>query len=289
MPERRRRNMTMNCDVRACVTSAAIVITVAIVAHARPLLAQTPNAAAKPIARIIGVFDARTGDPLPGVQVRDAFTGTFAMTTATGTAPLNFLSFRGTAAVVELRKLGYQASQILVSRSDTSSITELLDPIHTLAPVITTEKYRVDRDLGLWSGFEQRCQSRSMTCVRTDELEKRPAANLADFIVHAAGVTIGACEGGGARGKDSRSTQCGKISMHSLVIPPAYCEPTFFVDGFEWNPRGGPATDMKPNTPAEAPYTPSNVKAVEVYPPEMPRPSRFEGNPICGAVVIWTK
>jgi hypothetical protein len=235
-------------------------------------------------SRIIGVFDARSGLPLGGVQVRDVFSGTVAATSATGNARLNFLTFRGGAAVVELAKLGYQAKQIIVSRDDTVSVTETMEPYVELAPVVTTEKYRLDRDAGRWAGFEQRCQTTSVTCFRDSDLQKNPAANLADFLIHAAGVTIGTCGGGRARNQ-----QCGRIAMRSTTIPPSYCQPTVFVDGFEWNPRMGAATDLTPGTPPQAPYTPANVKAVEVYSSERNRPLAFEGDPTCGAIVIWTK
>jgi hypothetical protein len=185
--------------------------------------------------------------------------------------------------------LGYEAKQLVVSRADTASITEILERAITLPPVITTEKYRIDRDAGRWDGFEQRCQSKSVTCFRNEDLEKKPAANLADFLIRANGVTIGSCAGGRGAGSAHRNGQCGKIAMKPAVIPPAFCQPTFFVDGFEWNSHMGAPTDLAPNTPAEAPYTPTNVKAVEVYPAERPRPLRFQGDPQCGAVVIWTK
>ena len=245
---------------------------------------QTPDAARKAAPRIIGIFDSRTGEPLVGVQVRDSSTGTYAVTTATGTAALNFVTFRGAAAVVELRKLGYQPKDIVVRLADTTAITETLEPVVTLAPVVTTAQYRLDRDVGRWEGLDQRCQSKSVTCFRIADLEKRPSANLADLLIHADGVTIGTCGGG-----TSRNGQCGRIAMRSAVIPPSYCQPTFFVDGYEWNSRMGAPTDLAPHRPAQGPYTPANVKAIEVYPPGKTRPLRFEGDPLCGAVVIWTK
>ena len=220
----------------------------------------------------------------------DVLSGAYALTTATGTVRLNFVTFRGTAAFVELRKLGYQAKQIVMTRDDTTSITEVMEPVAELGPVVTTESYRVDRDAGLWSGFEDRCRSKSVTCVRNEDLEKRPGANLADFLIHTTGVTIGSCGGGSGRWSAGRTGQCGKIAMHPTTIPPPYCQPNFFIDGYEWNPRIGPATDLTPGRPAEAPYTPANVKAMEVYPPEKPRPLRFQGSdPTCGSVVVWTK
>ena len=251
-------------------------------AVAGPACGQVSDSARTPALRIIGICDSQTGDPLRAVQVRDLFGGDYVVTTATGTARLDFLTFKGTAAMVELRKLGYQAKELVVERTDTAAITELLEPAVTLAPVVTTESYRIDGDAGRWEGLARRCQSKSVTCIGAEDLEKRPSANLADFLIRANGVTIGACGAG-------RRAQCGKIAMRSPVIPPSYCEPTFFVDGYEWDSHVGPPADLTPHKPAEGPYTPGNVKAVEVYPPERPRPLRFEGDPACGAVVIWTK
>jgi len=269
------------------VDSSHITIKIAIallVAGACAARGQTADTARVSPPRLIAVYDIRTGSPLAGVRVLDAFSGTSAVTTSTGTVRLSFLSFRGGAAVVGLSKLGYQSKQIIVSRSDTTPITEIMEPFVELAPVVTTEAYSIDRDAGQWDGFERRCRSNSVTCIRSDALEKHPAANLADFLVHAPGVTIGSCGGGANRGQ-----RCGKISMRSTTIPPSYCEPTFFVDGYEWNTRIGAPTDLTPGTPAQAPYTPGNVKAVEVYSSERNRPLRFEGDPTCGVVVIWTR
>ena len=231
----------------------------------------------------------RTGEALPGVVVRDALSGSYVVTSSTGTAQLNFLTFRGAATIVELRKLGYQAKQILVDRADSASITELLDPVVALPPVVTTEKYQIALDAGKWDGFDARCQTKSVTCIRNEDLEKKPAANLADFLIRADGMTIGSCGGGSGKWNAQRNGQCGKIAMRSTVIPPSHCQPTFFVDGFEWDSHMGAPSDLAPNRPAEAPYTPSNVKAIEVYPPGKSRPARFAGDSKCGVVVIWTK
>ena len=46
---------------------------------------------------------------------------------------------------------------------------------------------------------------------------------------------------------------------------------------------------LNTGSPPTAPYIASNVKGVEVYPTGRPRPQRFEGDPHCGAIVVWTK
>jgi hypothetical protein len=162
--------------------------------------AQTADSARRSPLRIIGVYDSRTGSPIPGVEVRDAFSGSFVVTSTTGTARLDFVTFKGIAAFVELRKLGYEPKQILVNKGDTTSVTEVLEPIAQLAPVVTTEAYRIDHDAGRWDGFETRCQSKSVTCIRNDELEKHATSNLADLLIRANGFTIGSCGGGSGRG-----------------------------------------------------------------------------------------
>jgi hypothetical protein len=255
-----------------------------VVAWASSRAAQPPDSAQKPLGRIIGAFDSKTGAPLEGVQVHDVFSGAYAVTTGTGTARLDFITFRGAASFVELRKLGYEPKQIVLSRGDTVPITETMEPLAMLPRVVTTARYRIDRDAGRWAGFEDRCRSGSGTCIRSDELERHPAASIADFLIRAPGVTIGACGGG-----HGRNEQCGRIAMKPTVSPPAYCDPTLFIDGVEWNSKMGAPVDLTPGRPAEGIYTPSNVKAVEIYPAERNRPLRFTGDPTCGAIVIWTK
>jgi hypothetical protein len=239
---------------------------------------------APPSARLLGVFDQATGEPVIGVQVRDEFSGAYALTTVTGTVRLTFLSFRGNAAVVRLMKIGYEPKTVLLAQGDTAALTEVLQRVPMLAPVVTTERYRLDRDEGRWDGFARRCEQRTITCFTDSTLAAKPSSNMADFLIGAPGVTMGAC------GPDkTRNGQCGLIAMHSATIPPAYCEPSIFVDGFWWNAHATSAIDMTPGTPPAAPFTPANVKGVEVYPSEVPRPLKFEGDPICGAIVIWTK
>jgi len=246
------------------------------------LHAQAVDSTDRAATRLIGVYDALTGEPLANVRVRDAFSGAFALTTPTGTARLDFVTYRGGAALVQLTRLGYDAKTLVLKRGDTTPITETLDRVTTLAPMVTRERYLIDRDAGRRDGFDQRCTAKSVTCFREQDLTGRGTTNLADFLMHAPGVLIGPCGPG-------RNSQCGKAAMRSSVIPPSYCEPSIFVDGFLWNPRVGTGIDLVPNTPPTAPFTAANIVGMEVYPTEAGRPLRFEGDPMCGAIVIWTK
>jgi hypothetical protein len=76
--------------------------------------------------RVIGVYDTDTGKPVSDVQLVDAASGTWAFTSATGTAALSFLPDGG--GMLRLRKKGYVSDSLAVtiSPSDTMPITMLL-------------------------------------------------------------------------------------------------------------------------------------------------------------------
>jgi hypothetical protein len=84
--------------------------------------------AASPVVqrRILGVFDNLTGDPISGVTVVDSGSGTWALTTATGTVDLAFLG-AGTWTVY-VRKPGYteQRLSVRISPADSTPITLVL-------------------------------------------------------------------------------------------------------------------------------------------------------------------
>jgi hypothetical protein len=73
--------------------------------------------------RILGVFDEETGEPLVGVEVADSTSGTFALTTATGTVSLVFLP-EG-ISTLRVRKTGYAELRlpIVISPKDSTPIT----------------------------------------------------------------------------------------------------------------------------------------------------------------------
>jgi len=80
-------------------------------------------------SRVLGVFDEATGDPIAGAEVADSTSGTFALTTSTGTVSLVFLPTG--VSTVRIRKTGYAELRlpITISPRDTMPVTLLLTPI----------------------------------------------------------------------------------------------------------------------------------------------------------------
>jgi hypothetical protein len=76
--------------------------------------------------RLLGVFDALSGDPIEGADVLHVETGTFATTTRTGTVSLVFLP-EGTSTL-KIRKAGYADTtmRVAISPKDTVPITVVI-------------------------------------------------------------------------------------------------------------------------------------------------------------------
>ncbi|HEY6825554.1 MAG TPA: carboxypeptidase regulatory-like domain-containing protein [Gemmatimonadaceae bacterium] len=76
--------------------------------------------------RILGVFDGESGEPIAGVHVVDAATGTYARTTITGTVSLGFMPAGNWRLSFE--KAGYDSLSmpIVISARDTNPVTVIL-------------------------------------------------------------------------------------------------------------------------------------------------------------------
>src|SRR5262249_35150640 len=86
--------------------------------------------------RLLGIFDASSGDPGSGVDVVDVMSGSKTQTGPTGTISLFFLP-EG-ASLVRLRKAGYEAitMPVLIATTDTGAITVVMRRVTELQTVV---------------------------------------------------------------------------------------------------------------------------------------------------------
>ena len=120
---------------RESIAAAAI----AMVCVAAPMRAQSATVPLPTYrARVLGVFNAQTGDPIEGASVTDILSGTSALTTVTGTVSLAFLPDSG--SMIRIQKIGYKPAMAMVAISprDTVPITVLLNPTTTTLPAVVT-------------------------------------------------------------------------------------------------------------------------------------------------------
>lgn len=76
--------------------------------------------------RVIGVFDAESGDPVAGAAVRDSASGRSALTTATGTVSLGFVP--RSSAVIQIEHTGHErvSTPVSLTLTDTLPLTIVL-------------------------------------------------------------------------------------------------------------------------------------------------------------------
>jgi hypothetical protein len=132
--------------------------------------------------RLLGVYDAQTGDPVEGAEVSDALAKLTALTTATGTVTLSFLPEGAT--LVRIKKVGYAAQTLTVaiSPADTLPLTVLLTRSNAQElPAVVTKDSAVKFVAPLLREFEQRRNDKSIhgQFVTEAELRKKDEVTIA--------------------------------------------------------------------------------------------------------------
>jgi hypothetical protein len=269
----------------------------AVGAAAIPAVAQTPpvrepiaraaTPAAQPSARILGVFDDDSGQPVAGVEVMDMLTGTSALTTATGTVSLAFLSTGG--SLVRIRKVGYavQTMPIPVSASDTTPITVLLKRATQLPAVVTRDSAPHYISPAL-RGFEQRRASATSGYFIDEKMlrkeDNRPLGNL--LIAHAPGVTVKQVGSAAFLLKSPRCSNGGQPEVYVDGVALAH------VPDIRWpgssRVRGSADTRDIPIDLSQ--FQVSDLGAVEYYPDNATIPAQFGRTSAgCGALMLWSR
>ena len=291
-----RNQMARLFRVRVWVAACVLAIGVAPRAASPQSSSSAPPSPQQTRPPLLGVYDARSGDPVQGAVVRDTL-GAEASTSADGIVALTYISAIGPYYLIEIRKIGYRPLHLKIRADSLTDRTELLEALPlgsatALPAVVTTGKYNVTLDSGLWNGFSARCTASTVTCFKFDELAAHPSGNIVDFLAKTA-MSMPGCGTTMTRGlaprrvtaPGNRTIDC--VKMRGVGAQAAkLCVPTFYVDGFV---RGYRETTLDQ---IEQSLKPADVKGIEVYQSGEPVPMRFgeaAGNLGCGSVVIWTR
>ncbi|HEX5437967.1 MAG TPA: carboxypeptidase-like regulatory domain-containing protein, partial [Gemmatimonadaceae bacterium] len=172
---------------RRCITQLLLTTLAAVVLATGSSAAQDTAASAHAASllppyryRVLGVFDAASGQPVADADVADILTGASATTSRTGTVALSFLPDGG--GLVRIRKFGYamQTLAVSVSPADTTPVTVVLTPAVRL-PGVTTHGRSSYISPNL-RGFEDRRLHGATGYFIPDSVlrkeEERPLANV---------------------------------------------------------------------------------------------------------------
>lgn len=267
---------------RRALVSAALLAFCAIEASA-----QTPPAQPTRIpayrARVLGVFDDASGEPVDSVRVTDVLNGNSALTTRTGTVALLFLPDGG--SLVRLQKIGYEAQTLMVaiSPADTIPLTLVLHRVTQLSPVVTKAKETPRYISPALRGFEERRKSGFGYFVDDSVLRANEGHLLANVLVSRMPGFI---------------TKPGSASATYLLQSPRCVSggpPQVYLDGVPMSPTPPPGSARRLGSLDNVPFNLSefdvtSLSGVEWYPDGNAAPAEFNATSRrCGVLLLWTR
>jgi hypothetical protein len=215
--------------------------------------------------RVLGVFNATTGESIEGVEVVDLLAHTSALTSKTGTVSLAFLPDDG--SMVRIQKIGFRPVTMIVaiSAADTIPITVLLNPIaQTLPTVVTKDSSPRYISPGL-SAFDERMKSHAGgRFITAAELRKSDNRKMTD-VMRSAGVGV----------------KCSNFPMSCFAVSTrAGCPFTVYFDGIQVRDQWRDLEQMQV----------AQVGGVEIYfgPSTIPPRYNMTGS-ACGVILMWTR
>jgi hypothetical protein len=223
--------------------------------------------------RLVGVYDANSGQPLADVSITNVATGLSAKTTSTGTLSLFFVDTAG--GMLRVRKVGYKPLTMLATNGsqDTTPLTVLLEPSSVqLGPVVTTARAHrgpadTVRALELNGFYDRRLTTGapSSAFITSEKIER---LHLVSDVAELSGRQI--------------------------------CLTNLYLDGVRITAppaNGGLGKGRVPNNlwrnPADFLVSPTEVMAIEMYhsgeAPAEYNSTRPPNGPDCGVTLLWTK
>jgi hypothetical protein len=142
--------------------------------------------------RVLGVYDAQTGEPIEGAEVVDALAKVTALTTATGTVSLVFLPEGGT--LVRIKKVGYapQSMMVSIAPADTLPLTVLLTKSAQELPPVVTRDSAVKYLAPVLREFEERRRNPAIKgqFVTETELRRNDNSTVANIARRFSGAKV---------------------------------------------------------------------------------------------------
>lgn len=244
------------------LASAASVLLSAVAQSQSNPTTSAPAANWRYPGRLLGVYDAATGNPIEGAEVIDVLSDATVRTPASGLITFGFLP-EG-RSLVRIRKVGYTGDTLFVSITprDTAPITIVLNRLTDLAAVMITDSAPRYRSPNL-RAFEERRRTMPGYFITEAQLRKDDGRKLGNELSKIPGLAVNGRDGG------VRSTRGG-------------CAPDVFIDGIKQQ-RGGRGM------PTIGQMEVSEVGAIEYYTVgQLPAQFNMIGS-ACGAIIIWTR
>lgn len=251
-------------------------VLLAAVAVAAPLIAANAQPAAgtraRPLGRLLGVFDDATGQPVAGAEVLNLATQVKAVTSVTGAVSIAGLVPGVT--VLHIRKMGYASRMqtVMVSPTDTASVTVVLRPLAQELPEVRTSA--TNTTSGKLSSFERHRAEGMGTFLTQAQLEKAQGRLTSDVFRTIPGMAV--------RPSLRSIAWYVATTRGDVRLGGGMCFASVMVDGVMVYRGGQRQTLFDINS-----IRPEEMAGVEFYAGSASMP--IEYNAGCALVVIWTR
>ena len=232
--------------------------------------------------RLIGVYDASTGDPIEGVEVADVINKASSMTSKTGTVSLFFLPDGG--GLVRLRKIGFatQTLAVSISPADTAPITVVLEHATSLPAVVVKDSAPRFIPPSLRS-FEEHRKAGFGHFLDDSTFRKNETSTLANFLTARMPGIISVPGPGSAKYISSGRKQCAGPALRACRSPD--CFVSVYLDGaklYDANTPGMMKVDFEH-------LSPMDYAAAEFYQGAEVPPEYNNASNSCGVLVLWSR
>jgi hypothetical protein len=226
-------------------------------------IGQAP-APARPL-RLLGAYDFETGSPIEGARVTDVSSGSYVLTSRTGTANLAFLPDGG--GYVTVAKLGYESWMQFVhlTPTDTAPITLVLRPITpTLPGIFTRDTARHYQSPGMRE-FQSRLSHGLGDYIVDSVLRKNESLEMSSVLARLPGVAI------------SCSKRTPRRCIAKTATPSSCPAMLVYRDGMR----------MTDGDLLQIPV--SEIGGVEVYSSAATVPAQYSTGGGCGVILFWSR
>jgi hypothetical protein len=154
--------------------------------RARPAAsgAHSPTSAPQPVhaKRILGIFDAESGNPLEDAEVVDLFVDNVYRTQSNGLVGLWALTSRHDSVAVRVRKIGYvdTAFVVMLSATDSTPVPIYLGKVISALPAVVTEALATKRVSSNMADFAEfrKLATRAMDPVDMRKVDNKPITDI---------------------------------------------------------------------------------------------------------------
>lgn len=182
----------MRRAIRLCIVALSAML-VASSLHAQKDSLQTPR---KP-GRILGVFDAETGEPIADAEVTDLFVDAIARTEKHGLVELSHFQSRNDSVAVRIRKVGYAdtALVVMVGLADTIPVEVDLHKAAVELATVTTNATVNTMFARQMQDMEDRRKSGLGRYLVADDLKKYQDERVTDILAEHGMTKAAGCRG----------------------------------------------------------------------------------------------